>query len=347
MKVLHISDLHLGAKNLKLTPEKQSFLKSENSILVENLFEKAKEDVDVILICGDLFHSKSVSSKIKESFFKAVENFSKPVVYIKGNHDENFNFLNVPSNFIILDNTNPTLNIDNVVFWGMVDQSIYEKKFNETKTNILLLHGNIENHSDNDFVDVEKFLHYPFDYVAMGHIHQYKVLNIIGRFYVYCGSLFSNGFDECGPKGYVELIIDGKNCIHKFVPYSKRCYRICECNITEINNYNQLINKINQELIIGHFSKDDLIKVVLTGYFEENFEKNIDLIVNEFNDYFYFEIEDKSKLKIDLEKLKNEKLSFKAEFIEIVESQNDLDDQDKNKICQLGIEALKGDDLSI
>ena len=63
--------------------------------------------------------------------------------------------------------------------------------------------------------------------------------------------------------------------------------------------------------------------------------------------YFYIEIVDKSKLKIDIEKYKNELLSFKAELINLVENQEELDEQQKSLICQLAIEALKGDDLSI
>ena len=55
---------------------------------------------------------------------------------------------------------------------------------------------------------------------------------------------------------------------------------------------------------------------------------------------------DETKMKIDVEKIKNEKLSLKYEFISLVEK-GELSEEEKSKICQLGIEALKGDDFSL
>ena len=89
MKILHIADLHLGVQNKKLPLDKQNIIKNEMLVQVENLFDKAKlENFDVVLICGDLFHGKSVTSKIKHTFFSSVEKFQNPVLYIQGNHDE-------------------------------------------------------------------------------------------------------------------------------------------------------------------------------------------------------------------------------------------------------------------
>lgn len=41
------------------------------------------------------------------------------MLYIKGNHDEKFDFdIDLPSNFIILDEERPFYKLDNKVFWG-------------------------------------------------------------------------------------------------------------------------------------------------------------------------------------------------------------------------------------
>ena len=63
-------------------------------------------------------------------------------------------------------------------------------------------------------------------------------------------------------------------------------------------------------------------------------------------DYFYIEIVDNSKLKIDINSLKNETLSFKNEFISLVEN-SELTESLKQEIINLGIEALKGEDFSL
>ena len=89
MKILHTADIHLGAKNVRLSLDRQAKIREEQNRLITNLFSDAyRNDYDVVLICGDLFHSKNISSKITNNFFRSVENFVRPVLYVKGNHDE-------------------------------------------------------------------------------------------------------------------------------------------------------------------------------------------------------------------------------------------------------------------
>ena len=57
MKILHTADLHLGAKNSRLPLQKQRIMKEEELVLLQKLFEKAKQDnFDALIIAGDLFH---------------------------------------------------------------------------------------------------------------------------------------------------------------------------------------------------------------------------------------------------------------------------------------------------
>ena len=91
MKILHCADLHLGAKNSKLPKDKQTLLKEENDFSIRELFATARvQNFECVIICGDLFHSKSVSVKTERNFFDSVEKYKNPVVYIDGNHDNKF-----------------------------------------------------------------------------------------------------------------------------------------------------------------------------------------------------------------------------------------------------------------
>ena len=176
MKILHTADIHIGAKNSKLPSDKQMIIKNENLYQIERFFNVAKsQGYDAILICGDLFHTKNLSNKIVTNFFDNVKNYSKPVIYIKGNHDEKFDYASLPENFIYLNENRPYFELQNVVFWATLNKDFIKEKFDKSKKNILLLHGNIENQNDNDYIDIKLYLEIPFDYIAMGHIHQFKV----------------------------------------------------------------------------------------------------------------------------------------------------------------------------
>ena len=55
--ILHMADLHLGAKNLKLPSDKQKVLAQEH---IQALAEVFSQPCDIVLVCGDLFHSNFV-----------------------------------------------------------------------------------------------------------------------------------------------------------------------------------------------------------------------------------------------------------------------------------------------
>lgn len=342
MKILHTADIHLGVKINKLPKDKSSLLKDEMLFNLRHFFKLASGN-DVILICGDLFHNNQVTEKIKRTFFDCVKGFEKPVIYIEGNHDEKFLMDNIPDNFVILNKEKNKFSYEGVNFYTNMNLGPIIKD----ETNILLLHGNIESSSDRDFIDINKFLDLGFDYIALGHIHQYKIIKKGDCPLVYSGSLFSSGFDEVGDKGYVLLDIEDKkiNSI-EFCPLNNRRFMINRCDITGKNNtreiYDCLINSLNEQGI----TDKDLIKIILTGICKENCEKSLPLLQDKLSDYFYIEIEDQTKMEIDFEKIKNEKLSFKYEFLRLVEESN-LSEKQKNLIAQIGIEALKGEELSI
>lgn len=344
MKILHTADIHIGAKNSRLPALKQQILKEENILQLNSLFTKLHDEhYDMMIIAGDLFHSKNISQRLASSFFRKVEEIKIPVIYVLGNHDEKFIFNNVPENFIILNEDRPFYQFDNIKIL-----SIYQNESESSpadNVNILVAHGDIYNSSSRDYLDLSRLTtNNNIDLVLLGHIHSYRKEDIGKTTTIYPGSLFSNGFDECGDKGYVEIEILNKSINSKFVPFAKHRYMSKECDITDKDDINAIVLAVQN--CIQDCSKNDLVRVVLTGYFTEDSEKYISQINSSFNNYFYFEVKDNSKLKIDFDKIRNEKLSFKAEFLSLVEDSNENED-DKNKISLLGIEALKGENLSI
>ncbi len=332
-KILHTADLHLGAKNVRLPIKQQRQLSYEHLSALPVLFQT---DCDVVLICGDLFHSNFVTQKIKRAFFKEVEKFARPVLYINGNHDDKINFDTLPNNFYILDETNNVFRTENVDFWA---KSLDYQGFDYNKKNILLMHGEIFNKNDNDYIELDKYVSKPFDYIALGHEHSFWKGVYQKSKMCYSGCLFPNGFDECGEKGFV--MVDCEDKINfNFQPLKQRQFKIFEITVPEntVDRVEKIGNIINK-------NTENLIRMVISGYYSEDENMHLSKEVGLFY-AFYIEIVDKTKVKINIEKYKNEPLSFKAEFIKLVEQAN-LDEDVKNKILTIGIEALKGDDLSL
>ena len=86
MKILHTADWHLG-KRL----ENFSRLEEQKLVMKELVEIADSENVDLVLIAGDLFDNFNPSTEAVELFYKTLKQLSKngerPVVAIAGNHD--------------------------------------------------------------------------------------------------------------------------------------------------------------------------------------------------------------------------------------------------------------------
>ena len=87
MKFLHTADWHLGVK----TNGKDRL--SEQKLVLDEILSIANcEDVDCIIVAGDVFNSSSPSAEAEELFFDTIEKFSaggdRFVLVVAGNHDD-------------------------------------------------------------------------------------------------------------------------------------------------------------------------------------------------------------------------------------------------------------------
>lgn len=217
VKFAHIADSHLGSW-------RQKELEDLNFLSFQRVIDQVlKENVDFVLMAGDLFDSAYPPIEIlKETFaeFKKLKDANIPVFLIAGSHDysasgrtfldviEKAGFCkNVEDYTINSDGTfelKPTIFQDIAIYGypgrksGMEIEDLHKiritKRFDKT---ILMLHttltdviGNI----DMNAIDKEKL---PFaDYYAMGHIHQRVEIDYNRSKFVYPGPTFPNNFQE-------------------------------------------------------------------------------------------------------------------------------------------------------
>ena len=86
MRILHTSDWHLG-RNL----EGRSRLPEQEQFIAELVDIVSEEDIQVILVAGDVFDTYNPSADAENLFYDALERLSgngkRAVLAIAGNHD--------------------------------------------------------------------------------------------------------------------------------------------------------------------------------------------------------------------------------------------------------------------
>ena len=91
MKIIHVSDLHLGSKIGTFPKE----IANQRKNLIRERFRyvvnyASQNNIKVILLTGDIFDSDSPIKKDKDFFYEIIKDNSEiDFLYLKGNHDSN------------------------------------------------------------------------------------------------------------------------------------------------------------------------------------------------------------------------------------------------------------------
>jgi DNA repair exonuclease SbcCD nuclease subunit len=305
MKFAHIADVHIGSwRDPKLKDiSTQAFIKA--------IDESIRENVDFILISGDLFNTalpgidqlKTVIRKLKDAKNKGIS-----VYYIAGSHDFS------PSGKTMLDIieeadlgvnvTRGEINEEgNLILKFTVDKKtgakitgmigkrgMLEKKYYENldKTNlesekgfkIFMFHTALDEMKPENLKDMESspasFLPKGFDYYAGGHVHIVKIKDLSEHGYknlVYPGPVFPANFSELE-----KLEVGG------FYIYSDGNLTRKEISIFKTINKNLSINNLTaeqcKEFIQESFEndniKDKIILIRVTGKLKSGRVSEID-----------------------------------------------------------------------
>ena len=242
MKFLHVGDVHLGAEpesGTDLGPLRKAELWEAFRDIIE-LCER--EQVELLLLPGDLFHSQPLLRDVKEVDYLFRRLTKTKVVMIAGNHDcllpsSHYYDVTFPEYVtFLMDNRVdsvylPELNTE-VFGLSYETKQIGEARYDEIRINdsgrinILLAHGNILCNDKSIPIHRSALEAAGFDYVALGHLH--NRLEISQRI-TYSGSLEPLNRGEIGEKGYIlgEIKKEEKGSseiLWEFVPHAKREY---------------------------------------------------------------------------------------------------------------------------
>ncbi len=266
VKFIHIGDAHIGAMKEKLRG-KEIWYTLKNII-------KAAKDVDLLMMCGDIFHRQPLLKELKELNYLFSTISDTKVVLIAGNHDfiseesyyktfkwnENVYFLKSEQlESIHFDDINTTV-YGSSYHKKEIKEDIYKgiKPKNKHSINILMAHGGDANHIP---FDKNALMHAGFDYVALGHIHKPEIF--ADGCMAYAGGIEPLDINDIGDRGYIYGEISKKGVDVQFVKACKRIYIPIKFEWDEGITTEQIVDMVKDEIVKK--GKENYYKVIITG----------------------------------------------------------------------------------
>lgn len=367
VKILHCADLHIGVVESSLGTLALG-RQAEALMTFEKIINLAKEDnVDVVLIAGDLFNSNNVDKSFVDRCFECFAAIPDiKIVYAAGNHDplnaeSPFKTRELPQNLYALDTD------DCFVEFSDINTRVYGKSFKEVYMqgtprfsldtddnyiNIMCIHGDLRSDLGSDYNSItsDYIKNSGMDYIALGHVHKRTDVGKIGNTFVaYCGCPEGQGFDELGEKGVYIGEISKNACNLQFISTAKRMHIAENIDISGLSTSNDIADCIIHTLKQKYNDTfaDNLYKIILVGQISDETVISIPEISSRLNDVLYFaKVRDKTEIKTDLDAIAQEN-SLKGIFVKnMLMRINNAQDDEKEMLqaaLNIGLKAFYGE----
>lgn len=334
VKIIHTGDLHLGM-TFKSIGYKSKIHRRDCQDVFSNIIDLCiKENVDALLIAGDLFDSQNPSKSIitfVTDELKRLKDKKIPVFTISGNHDsctkDSLWFAHkFPSNVVLFDNNNlEPKTVGNITVYGLAYTNNTKEPLKDFKAEksdnfkVGLIHGSttnikVEEDPESSYRPIKKSQidSSNLDYVALGHFHD--LLEIKGKIKCfYCGSpeglTFKNKPDSC-----VLLVkySDGRVTV-KSEKTAIREFHTIEVDCTKFENDSEI-----RKILDKNKGDDKILRLVLKGSPSLEFQLDKDLLEKEFNEqYFFLKIDDRVHIP---ENLKEDE-TIRGQFIKLLKAE--------------------------
>jgi DNA repair protein SbcD/Mre11 len=333
IRIGHIADIHLGRTFADYGSVSGKFIRSAIFESFKKAMVIAQNETDILLIVGDLFDKNFLhTDPLVKNTQSILESYKKNVIICPGGHDaikeDSPYFLSAwPKNVIILRDelTENLLEINDQEilitgrgnYYNKDDQSPLDK-INAKKNliNIAIAHGSVPRGDlgSKDYpLNIKSLIKSGFDYIALGHYHDFSIENNKNPMIVYSGSLNPLRFGQTG--GYLILAsINDK----KEITIKKE--KVGKINFIKIEtSHNETIEEIRKTLMGISEPEYTLINIKINRNLEYK-------IIEEIKNYINKEKENFLYLNLENIPVKKEKLSFppKSLFSFIESTADDL-----------------------
>ena len=274
VRFIHCADLHIDTpfKGLsEVHPELREILYQSTYRSFQNIIDLAiREEVDCVLIAGDIFDSanKSLHAQIKfRNGLKRISDAGIPSFVVYGNHDPLDSWsasLEWPEPVTIFGGEGVTHHP--LIREGHVIARIFGISFSERAITdnlslrfenhdheipaIGLLHSNVGKNTGHEPyapASIKDLSSRGMDYWALGHVHNHLILKEAHPVIVYPGSAQATDPRETGPRGccLVTLYPDG-SCQTRFVPTDVVRYISDHLDISQASTHDDVIHAIKE-----------------------------------------------------------------------------------------------------
>ncbi len=282
LKILHTADLHLDSPFEGLPAGKAAVRRGEQRELLTRLCElAAAEEVDLVLLAGDLLDSASSYAETGQELMRALRALSVPVFLAPGNHDfygprSPYARLRLPENVHLFTRNSlevfelPALGaaVYGAAFTGPESAGLltgFHAPRREGIYNLLCLHGEVcAGESRYDPITEAELAASGMDYVALGHVHKASGLLKAGEsWYSWPGCPEGRGFDECGDKFVNIITLEGDRCQLQTRSIASRRYQILRLDVSETEPLLAVHNALPDDTV------RDIYRIVFTGFCPE------------------------------------------------------------------------------
>lgn len=342
----HMADIHLDSPLQYLNDStKIENRRIEHKKAFKDAILSIKEkECKFILISGDLFDGEVAdvtTMKYVDDVFKMVEDVK--IIIIAGNHDlynQNTLIYNYPytsKNVVVLKDYESVI-VDDVKIYSNISN---DETLDNNYYNILMWHGDVNESGQINPLPFN-LKNKGFDYIALGHIHQYSDLSTLSSKIYYPGCFFARGFDELDEKGYLLAEYSKLHTNVTFNVVAQRLFKEIEVDVTNLD-YESIIslsNSIKNKIT----NPSDFYKIVLKGSRNIANKINKTFLINELSNYAYFvKVKDITTYQNVVEESLIEKIFIEKINQRLKEALNENEVSLILKAKEIGLKALRNE----
>ena len=361
IRILHCGDLHLDSPFSSLTHEQSEARRKELRETFTYMMNYARsENVDLVLIAGDLFDSDFVfrdTLSLLDARFSAL---TCPVVISPGNHDPYtpdslYAGGKLPDNVHVFTEETPArfdfpaigVSVSGYAFTS----DRYERNpldapmpLHPTHINILLGHADITS-------PISKYAPIPlrsleksgFAYAALGHVHNpTKAIRIGKTTAAYCGVAEGRSFDEPGFGGArlvsIERTDHGISVSTKRLIFSHRRYMTEQVEVDGAERDEDVAGKIAERIALQGYGKETALRIVLRGSVALHYTPNAAALTERCRGELYLlEVRDMTSPVFDAAYLREDQ-TIRGELYRALEPQLNSADERQRKVASLALQ---------